>query len=110
MFRYWFTVLLVEKMGRIKIQLLGFGMLTILFITLSIGYNSIITRPLYFLLIYGFAQFFFNFGPNTTTVSNRVSLPLISTIFSYFSLSFQAKSFPHVGVRQRMVFPPQVVN
>jgi PHS family inorganic phosphate transporter-like MFS transporter len=71
MFRYWFTVLLVEKMGRIKIQLLGFAMLTILFITLSIAYSSIITRPIVFLLIYGFAQFFFNFGPNSTTVCNR---------------------------------------
>lgn len=73
MFRYWFTVLLIEKMGRIKIQLLGFAILTILFITLSIAYSSIIIRPIYFLLIYGFAQFFFNFGPNTTTVYNRFS-------------------------------------
>ena len=81
MFRYWFTVFLVERMGRIKIQLLGFGMLTILFITLSIAYPYITARPILFLFIYGFAQFFFNFGPNTTTVSNLFSSSNFSTFF-----------------------------
>jgi PHS family inorganic phosphate transporter-like MFS transporter len=71
-FRYWFTVLLVEKMGRIKIQLLGFGMLTFLFLFLSIGYSFITVRPILFLFIYGLAQFFFNFGPNSTTVTNFI--------------------------------------
>jgi len=64
---YWFTVFLVERMGRIKIQLLGFAMLTILFVTLSIMYPFITARPILFLVIYGLAQFFFNFGPNATT-------------------------------------------
>jgi len=61
-------------MGRIKIQLLGFAMLAFLFITLSIAYPFITTRPILFLFIYGLAQFFFNFGPNATTVSNPFSL------------------------------------
>jgi hypothetical protein len=77
-FRYWFTVLLIERMGRIKIQLLGFAMLTILFLTLSIGYTFIIARPILFLFIYGLSQFFFNFGPNATTVSNLFNLLLFN--------------------------------
>lgn len=32
---YWFTVALIEKMGRINIQLLGFAVLTIIFAILS---------------------------------------------------------------------------
>ena len=36
--RYWVTVALVERMGRIKIQLLGFTVLTVVFIILSAGY------------------------------------------------------------------------
>ncbi|CAF1493146.1 unnamed protein product [Didymodactylos carnosus] len=64
---YWFTVFLVEKMGRIKIQLMGFGLLTIIFITLSVAYHQITSRPALFLIIYGAGQFFFNFGPNATT-------------------------------------------
>jgi hypothetical protein len=95
-------------MGRIKIQLLGFAMLTILFITLSIAYPFITARPLLFLFIYGLAQFFFNFGPNATTVSNRI---VFSSLYSfYFSSSFQEKFFLHVGVRQLMVFVRQAVN
>ena len=93
MFRYWFTVLLVEKMGRIKIQLLGFAMLTILFITLSIGYNYIIAQPVYFLLIYGFAQFFFNFGPNTTTVCHR--FPSSKIYFSSTLVYHSKRSLSH---------------
>jgi len=56
-----------RRLGRIKIQLLGFGMLTLLFITLAVFYNFIIARPMLFLSLYGLAQFFFNFGPNATT-------------------------------------------
>jgi PHS family inorganic phosphate transporter-like MFS transporter len=61
-------------MGRIKIQLLGFAMLTILFITLSVAYSYIVARPILFLVIYGLAQFFFNFGPNATTVCDSFHL------------------------------------
>ena len=38
---YWFTVLLIDKWGRKSIQLMGFSILTILFIVLGAAYNQI---------------------------------------------------------------------
>ncbi|KAK9693787.1 hypothetical protein K7432_013737 [Basidiobolus ranarum] len=65
---YWFTVFLIERMGRIKIQLMGFMMLTIIFVILSAGFNKIRDTALaLFIALFTLAQFFFNFGPNTTT-------------------------------------------
>ncbi|CAG8558017.1 16427_t:CDS:2 [Dentiscutata heterogama] len=62
---YWFTVFLVDKMGRIKIQLMGFIVLTVLFLILGAAYNQIST-PI-FITIFTLCQLFLNFGPNTTT-------------------------------------------
>ncbi|ORX69325.1 phosphate:H+ symporter [Basidiobolus meristosporus CBS 931.73] len=65
---YWFTVFLIERMGRIKIQLMGFIMLTIIFVILSSGFYKIRdTAVALFIALFTLAQFFFNFGPNTTT-------------------------------------------
>ncbi|KAF0424699.1 phosphate transporter [Gigaspora margarita] len=65
---YWFTVFLVDKWGRIKIQLMGFTILTILFLILGIAYNQILnlSMPL-FITIFTLCQLFQNFGPNATT-------------------------------------------
>ncbi|KAK9760958.1 hypothetical protein K7432_014514 [Basidiobolus ranarum] len=65
---YWFTVFLIERMGRIKIQLMGFAFLTAIFIVLSAGFYKIRdTAIALFIALFTLAQFFFNFGPNTTT-------------------------------------------
>jgi PHS family inorganic phosphate transporter-like MFS transporter len=65
---YYVTVALIEKLGRVKIQLLGFGALTILFVVLSAAYLPLTTKALWlFIVLYSLAQFFFNFGPNATT-------------------------------------------
>ncbi|KAF9415984.1 Inorganic phosphate transporter pho84 [Podila epigama] len=64
---YWFTVFLIEKMGRKKIQFMGFGMLTILFIILSAAFHELKKTVPLFVAVFTLAQFFFNFGPNTTT-------------------------------------------
>ncbi|KAF9975974.1 Inorganic phosphate transporter pho84 [Modicella reniformis] len=64
---YWFTVFLIEKMGRKRIQFMGFAMLTILFIILSAAFHQLKTIVPLFIGIFTLAQFFFNFGPNTTT-------------------------------------------
>jgi len=65
---YYFTVAFVEKMGRVKIQLMGFTILTIIFIILAVAYDPLTTNYLWlFIMLYCIAQFFFNFGPNTTT-------------------------------------------
>lgn len=62
---YWVTVATVDKYGRKTIQLMGFVILTILFIVLGFGYNHISNHGK--LAIFVLAQFFFNFGPNATT-------------------------------------------
>ncbi|KAG0221837.1 major facilitator superfamily domain-containing protein [Mortierella sp. GBAus27b] len=64
---YWFTVFLIEKMGRKRIQFMGFGMLTILFIILSAAFHKLKAIVPLFVAVFTLAQFFFNFGPNTTT-------------------------------------------
>lgn len=65
---YWFTVLLIEKMGRIRIQYMGFIILTVVFVVLSAAYWPIKEQSIgLFIFIYCIALFFFNFGPNTTT-------------------------------------------
>ncbi|KAG0375887.1 MAG: major facilitator superfamily domain-containing protein [Linnemannia gamsii] len=64
---YWFTVFLIEKMGRKRIQFMGFAMLTILFLILSLAFNKLKTIVPLFVAVFTLAQFFFNFGPNTTT-------------------------------------------
>lgn len=62
---YWVTVATVDTIGRKPIQLGGFAILTVLFIAMGFGYDKLGANGL--LGIYVVAQFFFNFGPNSTT-------------------------------------------
>jgi MFS transporter, PHS family, inorganic phosphate transporter len=62
---YWVTVALVDTVGRKPIQLMGFTLLTILFCIFGFAYYKISDHGLF--AIYVLAQFFFNFGPNSTT-------------------------------------------
>lgn len=62
---YWVSVATIDTLGRKKIQMGGFIILTILFVVLGFAFNNI--APNGKLAIYVLAQFFFNFGPNTTT-------------------------------------------
>lgn len=62
---YWVTVATVDTLGRKPIQLGGFIILTVLFIAMGFGYDRLGQNGL--LAVYVLAQFFFNFGPNTTT-------------------------------------------
>ncbi|KAB8303715.1 hypothetical protein EYC80_005099 [Monilinia laxa] len=62
---YWVTVATVDTIGRKPIQLMGFIILTIVFIGMGFGYHKLSGHGL--LGLYVVAQFFFNFGPNTTT-------------------------------------------
>ncbi|KAJ9543379.1 hypothetical protein OSB04_023086 [Centaurea solstitialis] len=66
---YWFTVFLIDKIGRFKIQLLGFSMMTIFMFALAFPYNHW-THPennIKFVVMYSLTFFFANFGPNATT-------------------------------------------
>ena len=62
---YWVSVATIDTLGRKPIQIGGFAMLTILFIVIGFAYNHLTGHAL--LALYVLAQFFFNFGPNSTT-------------------------------------------
>lgn len=62
---YWVTVATVDTVGRKPIQLMGFTILTAMFCIMGFGYHKIGTSGL--LACYVISQFFFNFGPNSTT-------------------------------------------
>ncbi|KAF9111450.1 Inorganic phosphate transporter pho84 [Mortierella sp. AM989] len=65
---YWATVFTVERLGRIKIQFLGFFMSCVLFCALGFAYNEIRnTSVALFVFLFALTQFFQNFGPNSTT-------------------------------------------
>lgn len=57
---YWTTVLLVDTIGRKPIQLMGFIVLTILFIVWGFAFDSLSGNAS--LALYVLVQFFFNFG------------------------------------------------
>ncbi|KAG8629793.1 hypothetical protein KVT40_001412 [Elsinoe batatas] len=62
---YWVSVATLDTLGRKPIQLMGFAMLTFLFCLMGFGYHKIGDKGI--LACYVLAQFFFNFGPNSTT-------------------------------------------
>ena len=65
---YWVTVFTVERLGRIKIQMLGFIMSCILFCVLGFAYHQIRNYSVaLFVFLFALTQFFQNFGPNSTT-------------------------------------------
>lgn len=64
---YWVTVATVDTIGRKTIQLMGFVILTIVFIVIGFAYDPLLKSNNGLLGLYVIAQFFFNFGPNATT-------------------------------------------
>uniref|UniRef100_A0A0D9W2H8 H(+)/Pi cotransporter n=1 Tax=Leersia perrieri TaxID=77586 RepID=A0A0D9W2H8_9ORYZ len=67
---YFFTVAFVDCIGRVKIQLIGFTMMTVFMLCLAIPFDQWPKhRNKYgFAVMCGLIFFFTNFGPNTTTV------------------------------------------
>ncbi|KAJ4841594.1 putative inorganic phosphate transporter 1-9, partial [Turnera subulata] len=68
---YWVTVLLIDRIGRRKIQMMGFFCMALVYFALG-GSYSYWRDPKNqdnkgFLVLYGLTFFFANFGPNTTT-------------------------------------------
>ncbi|CAL9008826.1 unnamed protein product [Prunus brigantina] len=64
---YWFTVFFIEKLGRFKIQLMGFFMMSFFMLIIGIKYDYLTTHKYMFATLYGLTFFFANFGPNSTT-------------------------------------------
>ncbi|KAK2654050.1 hypothetical protein Ddye_013906 [Dipteronia dyeriana] len=65
---YWFTVFFIEKIGRFRIQLIGFLMMSVFMLILSVKYTYLKTNNKFlFATLYALTFFFANFGPNSTT-------------------------------------------
>ncbi|KAJ1342486.1 hypothetical protein BSLG_002928 [Batrachochytrium salamandrivorans] len=64
---YWVTVATIERLGRKPIQYLGFAVITVCLLILAIFWDFMLKNTTYFIVVYTIAQFFFNFGPNSTT-------------------------------------------
>ncbi|KAJ9093233.1 hypothetical protein QFC19_008439 [Naganishia cerealis] len=67
---YWASFLLIDKVGRKPIQFMGFIILTGIFCGLGFGYHKLTASTsgrAGFVALYCLANFFQNFGPNTTT-------------------------------------------
>jgi len=69
---YWVATIFMDRLGRKNIQILGFGMMTILFAILAYLLDNkeeaaSKLHPYALLFLYGLTFFFANFGPNSTT-------------------------------------------
>ncbi|XP_042482428.1 probable inorganic phosphate transporter 1-9 [Macadamia integrifolia] len=66
---YWFTVAFIDRIGRVKIQMMGFFLLGLCLFAIGIPYDKYWGSHTNagFLILYGLTFFFSNFGPNTTT-------------------------------------------
>jgi len=67
---YYATFFLIDSWGRKPIQLMGFGVLTVLFAIMGFAYAKLVATSSgtkVFVFLYCIANFFQNFGPNTTT-------------------------------------------
>ncbi|OEL30032.1 putative inorganic phosphate transporter 1-13 [Dichanthelium oligosanthes] len=67
----FFTVAFVDRIGRVRIKLLGFTMMSVFILCLAVRYdhhwsNHKMNKYI-FGAMYGMTSFFANFGPNTTT-------------------------------------------
>ncbi|XP_014507037.1 probable inorganic phosphate transporter 1-8 isoform X2 [Vigna radiata var. radiata] len=69
---YFFSVYFIDRWGRVKIQMMGFFFMAVIFFIIGVPYYTYWTTPdheenKWFMVLYGLAFFFANFGPNTTT-------------------------------------------
>ncbi|KAL5714218.1 putative inorganic phosphate transporter 1-7 [Ranunculus cassubicifolius] len=66
---YWFTVVLIDRVGRFKIQMMGFFFMTVFMFALAIPYHhwTLPGNQIGFIVMYAMTFFFANFGPNATT-------------------------------------------
>ncbi|GAB4833045.1 Probable inorganic phosphate transporter 1-9 [Ancistrocladus abbreviatus] len=68
---YWASVYFIERMGRVKIQIMGFVLMGAGLFAIGGPYYGYLGKGgklgLGFMFLYGLTFFFSNFGPNTTT-------------------------------------------
>ncbi|MBX5466102.1 MAG: MFS transporter [Firmicutes bacterium] len=63
---YWVSALTIDRLGRRRIQVLGFSVMALAYAALWL-IPGIAERPEEFLLVYAVSYFFIEFGPNSTT-------------------------------------------
>ncbi|KAH0680739.1 hypothetical protein KY284_021824 [Solanum tuberosum] len=66
---YFATMYFIDRIGRVKIQIMGFFFMAITLLAIGIPYYSYWNNNtnIGFMFLYGLTFFFSNFGPNTTT-------------------------------------------
>lgn len=66
---YWATVYFIDRVGRVRIQMMGFFFMAVVYIAIGIPYYAYWEKHTNkgFMVLYGLTFFFANFGPNTTT-------------------------------------------
>ncbi|OMP00842.1 General substrate transporter [Corchorus olitorius] len=66
---YWVTIYFIDRIGRVRIQMIGFFFMAMVYFAIGIPYKFYWHNHINdgFLVLYGFTFFFSNFGPNTTT-------------------------------------------
>jgi PHS family inorganic phosphate transporter-like MFS transporter len=63
---YITAILLLDKTGRKRIQMLGFAIMALMFVLIGV-IPAVTASALPFILLYGISYYFTQFGPNTTT-------------------------------------------
>ncbi|EIE20161.1 MFS general substrate transporter [Coccomyxa subellipsoidea C-169] len=72
---YWFTVAFIDTIGRVRIQYMGFTIMTVILIILAAAITQIKAVSVWlFIVMYALTFFFANFGPNATTFVTPVEL------------------------------------
>lgn len=99
---YWVSVATIDTLGRKPIQIGGFAMLTIMFVVIGFAYDHLSGGAL--LGLYVIAQFFFNFGPNSTTFV--VPGECFPTRYRSTSHGFSAASGKMGAIIAQVVFGP----
>lgn len=64
---YFTAVLLIDRWGRRRLQLIGFAAMAVLYIGMGVWMDALRSSKTLFIIVYGLTFFFSNAGPNTTT-------------------------------------------
>lgn len=64
---YWIAVGAIDRVGRKKLQWIGFTIMAISYLVIALSYTTLENSLFLFLAVYGISFLFGNIGPNTTT-------------------------------------------